>query len=682
MKIVIVGAGRGGSKLIRALVGHPKLKLGCVVDVRDDAPGLALARQHGIPTAKNYADILPVYDGEPVDLILEATGDREVYRDLRRLAPNTTVISGVDLEFFMILIEDKVALIEELKARQRKLQLVLNAAHDAMVGVDKDGKISLYNAAAERLLGVPVEKAYGADIHDVIPNSRLLHVLESGEVELNQVQQVGDIEIVTNRVPVYDESQQIIGAIAVFRDVTELRQLAAEVTNLREVQTMLEAIIQSTQDAISVVDQEGKGLLINPAYTRLTGLRPEQVINQPADVDIAEGESMHMQVLRTRKPVKGVPMKVGPARREVIVDVAPILVNGELRGSVGVIHDVSEIKRLTEELDKAKKLIRTMQAKYTFDDIAGQSFAIRYAIDQARKAAQTPATVLLRGESGTGKELFAHAIHNESDRRYKPFVRVNCAALPDSLLESELFGYEAGAFTGARRGGKRGLFEEASGGTLFLDEIGEMSIATQAKLLRALQEQEILRVGGTTPIPINVRVIAATHVNLEQAVASGKFREDLYYRLNVIPIVIPPLRYRLEDLEAICQHIILRHNQSYGRNVASISRDALDVLKRYDWPGNVRELENTIGRAMIHMGYQETVLEAHHLPILQGGRRGSRQLSGDDFQIPMSGSLQSIVQQVEKAVIQRVLQEVGGNKTEAARRLGISVRTLYYKLDA
>ncbi|MCL6445972.1 MAG: sigma 54-interacting transcriptional regulator, partial [Alicyclobacillus sp.] len=264
----------------------------------------------------------------------------------------------------------------------------------------------------------------------------------------------------------------------VHQDVAELRQLAAEVTDLREVQTLLEAIIQSTQDAISVVDRDGRGLLINPAYTRLTGLTPEQVIGKPADVDIAEGDSMHMRVLKTREPVRNVPMKVGPAGREVIVNVAPILVQGELRGSVGVIHDVSEIKRLTEELRSARQLIRTIQSKYTFDDIVGRSPTMVVAVEQAKRAAATPATVLLRGESGTGKELFAHAIHHASERRYAAFVRVNCAALSETLLESELFGYEDGAFTGARRGGKRGLFEEASGGTLFLDEIGDMTLST------------------------------------------------------------------------------------------------------------------------------------------------------------------------------------------------------------
>jgi len=220
-----------------------------------------------------------------------------------------------------------------------------------------------------------------------------------------------------------------------------------------------------------------------------------------------------------------------------------------------------------------------LEAKYTFQDIVGRSDEIRIAVEQAKIAARTPATVLLRGESGTGKELFAHAIHNESDRKYNKFIRVNCAALSESLLESELFGYEEGAFSGAKRGGKKGLFEEADNGSLFLDEIGELSAKMQVKLLRVLQEKEIIRVGGTEPIPVNVRIIAATNRNLEREIAAGKFREDLYYRLNRIPIHIAPLRQRKEDIPPLCAHLIRKINHDYGRSVEGISPSALKNWK-------------------------------------------------------------------------------------------------------
>lgn len=482
--------------------------------------------------------------------------------------------------------------------------------------------------------------------------------------------------------------------------------LAEEISNLREMRSLLEAIFKSTQDAISVVDENGLGLFINPAYTRLTGLTEADVIGKPPTIDIAEGESMHLQVLRTRKPVRGVRMKVGPQKRDVIVHVAPIMVDGKLKGSVAVIHDTSEIRRLTEELDMAKERLRRQGAKYTFADIIGQSPAISLAIEQARRVADTSATVLLSGESGTGKELFAHAIHYASRRRYHPLVRVNCLAIADSLLESELFGYVEGAFTGARRGGKRGLFEEADGGTLFLDEIVEMNMNLQAKLLRALQEKEIVRVGDTTPLSVDVRVIAATNRNLEQAVRDGTFRDDLYYRLNMVPIRIPPLRERREDIPLLVRSLIRKFNQEFERNVEDVSDAALVTLETYDWPGNVRELENVVGRAMLNMREGQTVLELEHLPSLVFAhsplaapsavvaaaeenptvRPGKARLA-DDERLKYAGersdkvaSLKSSAASAERSAIQAALAHNGGNRARAAAELGISVRTLYYKL--
>lgn len=472
-------------------------------------------------------------------------------------------------------------------------------------------------------------------------------------------------------------------------DRSEYDKLNEQVNRLLEVQTLLSAIINSTQDAISVVDENGLGILINPAYTRLTGLTAEDVIGKPPTVDIAVGDSMHMQVLKTGEAVQNVSMKVGPKGREVLVNVAPIHVRGEIRGSVGVIHDVSEIRKLSEELEGARRLIRHLEAKYTFNDIIGESPAIKEAIDQAQRAAWTPATVMLRGESGTGKELFAHAIHQASSRLKGQFIRVNCAALTDNLLESELFGYVDGAFTGAKRGGKIGLFEEANKGTLFLDEIGGISLKLQSKLLRVLQEKELIKVGDNKPVMVDVRVIAATNLNLEEEVREGRFREDLYYRLNVIPIIIPPLRDRRSDLPLLIYHLIRKFNQDYGRCVEKIGKSALAVLNHYDWPGNVRELENVLGRAIINMRIGETVIAEGHLPPLR--TIPSRTLPMEErvmaqerqnALIPsdLSLGLEALQQKWEKEMILQALVQSGGNKTKAAQLLKISIRNLYYKL--
>jgi PAS domain S-box-containing protein len=562
------------------------------------------------------------------------------------------------------------------------MQLILNSTHDAMIAVDLQGIITLFNTAAERLTGIKVEDAMDKYVGDVVTDTRLPYILETGKSELNQQQNLGNIKIITNRMPVKDDKGNMIGAIAVFRDITEVIELAEEITNLKEMKSMLEAIFNATQDAISVVDQAGNGVMINPAYTRITGLSEKDVIGKPATVDIAEGESIHFKVINTKRPVKGALLKVGPGHREVLVNAAPIIVDGELRGSVGVLHDLTEISKLSHELKQAKEIIRKLEAKYTFEDIVGQNPLMIAAIEKARNAAATPATVLLRGESGTGKEIFAHSIHNSSERKYSQFVRVNCSAISESLLESELFGYEEGAFTGAKKGGKKGLFEEANGGTIFLDEIGEVPTSTQAKLLRVLQEREIVRVGGTKPINIDVRVITATNRDLEAEIEAGSFRKDLYYRLNVYPIYLPSLRKRKGDIDDLAIFFIKKFNQQYGRNIKDISKEALQELKNYNWPGNVRELENVIGRAIITMKTNEVVITEAHIPRMGTQmERYANSIESLDENMETGANLEEVLEKAEKRYIQQILMQCENNKTKAARILNVSLRSLYYKLE-
>lgn len=565
---------------------------------------------------------------------------------------------------------------------EKDIELILNSTHDAMIVVNTEGVITLFNKAAERLTQIKAKDALGKYVSDVVKDTRLPYILETGKSELNKQQNLGNIKIVTNRMPIRDDSGKIIGATAVFRDITEVIKLAEEITDLKEMKSLLEAIFNATQDAISVVGQNGMGVMINPAYTKITGLSEKDVIGKPATVDIAEGESIHMKVIKTKKPVKGALLKVGPARKEVLVNAAPIIVDGELRGSVGVLHDLSEITKLSNELKQAKEIIRSLEAKYTFEDIVGKDPLLLAAVDKARKAAETPVTVLLRGESGTGKEIFAHSIHNASERKYRKFIRVNCSAIPESLLESELFGYEEGAFTGARKGGRKGLFEEASSGTIFLDEIGEIPPGTQAKLLRVLQERELVRVGGSQAINIDVRVIAATNIDLEAAIETGRFRADLYYRLNAFPIKIPPLRARKGDIYELSLLFIKKFNQQYGRNIQDISSQAVNKLKVYDWPGNVRELENVIGRAIINMKTGDAIIRDIHLPQFERLMdKWEAAYRADESFSDTSVKLEDVVEQVEKKYIVQVMKDCDNNKTKAARLLGISLRSLYYKLE-
>ena len=556
-----------------------------------------------------------------------------------------------------------------------EMETILNSTYDGMIAVNAEGVVTLFNKAAEYITGLNANEMIGRPAVDCIPDTRLHIVLDEGVPELNQQQNLNDKIILTNRVPVRDEAEKIIGAVAVFRDITEVTTLTEQVSDLWKARSLLEAIIESTKDAISVADEKGNTIIVNSAYTRITGLPREAVVNKPVTVDIAEGESMHMKVLGTGKPVHNVHMKLGPAKIEVIVNVAPIFIDEKICGSVGVIHDISEILALNEELARAKKIIRHLEARYTWDDIIGNSPALELAKEQAERAAETPATVLLRGESGTGKELFAHAIHNASQRSRRQFVRVNCAAIAENLLESELFGYEKGAFTGAAKGGKKGLFEEADGGTIFLDEIGDVSLSLQSKLLRVLQEKEIVRVGGTHPLPVDARVISATNANLREKIEAGTFREDLFYRLNVIPIRIPSLREHKDDIRLIAEHFVFKLNREYGREVREISDGALKDLRDYNWPGNVREMENVLGMAMVTMLPQDKIIEAAHLPLLPCEAVGSLPVSSGQVRF-----LKKVVEDAERSAVIQALKETEGNRTEAASLLGVSMRSLFYKI--
>jgi len=333
-----------------------------------------------------------------------------------------------------------------------------------------------------------------------------------------------------------------------------------------------------------------------------------------------------------------------------------------------------KIQRLVED-DKRRlvaentQLRQELRERYDFSSIIGSSGPVRQMYEQMAQVAATNTTVLIRGESGTGKELIAHAIHYNSPRANKPFVKVSCAALPDSLIESELFGYEKGAFTGAEQR-KKGRFELAEGGTLFLDEIGDINLSTQVKLLRVLQEREFERLGSTETIKVNVRMLAATNKDMERAIAAGTFREDLYYRLNVFAIFVPPLRERKADLLLLVDHFLEKLSREHKKNIKRISTPAIDMLMSYHWPGNVRELENTLERAVLVCDSQ--VIHGHHLPpSLQ-----TAEASGTVTRVSLSDAVAGF----EKDLIQDALKTTRGNRAKAARLLDTTERVLNYKV--
>lgn len=439
-------------------------------------------------------------------------------------------------------------------------------------------------------------------------------------------------------------------------------------------QERLQMILESVQDGICVVDRSGEVTYVNPSYLRIVHKTPEMVVGQNVFEKAADGN--RCAVLRS-----GI-ARIGSIRHKkdgttIVANVNPIFVDGEIAGVVSVIKDITEIQTLMERLSQVsakaeyleQELLRTKKTAQAFANYIGKSGKVVDVLALASKAADSSANVLIRGESGTGKEVIAEGIHYASGRRRGPFIRVNCGAIPGALLESELFGHEKGAFTGAVRR-KLGKFELANHGTIFLDEIGELDKNLQVKLLRVLQQKEFDRVGGEETIHVDVRIIAATNRDLEAMVHEGTFRDDLYYRLNVIPIILPPLRDRPDDIPLLVEHFIEKISKENKKNVRGITPDAMQMFMHYRWPGNVRELENVIERVITLM--DTDLITAAMLPSYIKGDIAGREVQSlaDDTVLPW--------EEYEKQIIANALRQ-GTSFNGAAKLLRISHKTVAAK---
>jgi PAS domain S-box-containing protein len=438
---------------------------------------------------------------------------------------------------------------------------------------------------------------------------------------------------------------------------------------------LLRLIIDNIHHGVMVTDGQGYVTHFNSRYGEFLGVDPESQIGKHCTT-VVENSRMHI-VAETGKAEINFAHRI--KGNDMVVQRIPIKKNGKVIAVFGQVmfKDVRDVTKLARKLAVLESKVQLYEqeiltlrsTRYTLDSIVGVSPAIQELRKEALKAAATHLPVLVSGESGTGKELFAQAIHHASPRRLHPFVRINCAAIPRDLMESELFGYEEGAFTGALSKGKPGKFELAHHGTVFLDEIGDLPLDMQPKLLRVLEEKELERVGGTSVIPVDFRLIAATNQNLEEMVAQGKFRRDLFYRLNVIPLNIPPLRERREDIIPLaCFMLAHMLRDTPGRNIA-IGPQAEAILQNYDWPGNVRELSNVLER--ISSSLDGETIHSHHVPLhLRSAPKGPS--------LPEAFSLKELMHRAESEAIRQALAVAKGNKARAARLLGIH-RTLLYK---
>jgi len=429
-----------------------------------------------------------------------------------------------------------------------------------------------------------------------------------------------------------------------------------------------DVILDAINEGVFTVDRKWRITSFNRAAEKITGVPRERAVGQPCkDVlraSICEGDCALEQTIRTGKPVVGKPVTIVDAegnRRPISISTAILeSEDGEVIGGVETFRDLSVVQQLRKELKR----------DYTFEDILSCNNRMRELFEILPTIAESPSTVLIEGQSGTGKELFARAIHNLSPRCGKPFIVVNCGALPDTLLESELFGYKAGAFTDAKKD-KPGRIALAEGGSLFLDEVGDVSPALQARLLRFLEERFFEPLGSVEPVRANVRIIAATNKNLAELVRSGEFRDDLFYRINVVKLELPPLRERMEDVPLLVEHFVDRLNRLQGKEVAGIGDEALACLMSYDYPGNVRELENIVERAFVLC--RSGQIQREWLPDFLG--RPPREESREDMGF-------SSLQQMEAAFLMNALRRNNWNRTKTARELGIHKSTIFRKIKS
>ena len=477
-----------------------------------------------------------------------------------------------------------------------------------------------------------------------------------------------------------EQAESLVAELTALTNITSVSFRSQMPYQEKEIE--LRTILDSVNEGILAVSKDGIISHINQVICNILQCTPEEAIGLPVEELVGEAPPI-LETLRLGQASRLLRWKVtrnGKVMQFLSGNIPIQNGQGEIIGAVATIQDFQQIENIILQTDKAKRC--------TFDDIIHQSPRMIRLIASARAVARNSSTILLRGESGTGKELFATAIHAAGLRSKKPFIPINCAALTESLLESELFGYEDGAYTGAAKGGRQGLFEQANGGTLFLDEIGDISLRLQVRLLRVLQEGTIRRVGGNKDVSVDVRIIAATHRNLEAMIQTGEFRDDLYYRLNVIPLTLLPLRERKEDIPLLAQHLIRKICRKINKPEVHLTRESVALLTARQWPGNVRQLENTLERLINFIDTTE-IRPEHFIDwtdidhnAVKGSEKVDKKQYSVQVDIPVSGEwpcLKAIVAAVEKEVISRVLQKHPSSRL-AGQVLGVSNTTILNKI--
>jgi PAS domain S-box-containing protein len=559
---------------------------------------------------------------------------------------------------------------------------ILDSSYNGIVIINRDGKVLFYNQAALRMLGDERGNPVGRPFSEVLPQTwpDLKEVLETGVPQIARRIVLPKATIIANRNPIV-LAGRVVGVISVFQDISQYEVIISELQGYRELHRQLEAIFESSYDGLYITDGNANTIRLNSAYERITGLSRKDLLGKNMRDLVAKGLFDHSVTLAVlEKKTQLTLMQNIRGNKQVMVTGTPLFdEEGNIALVVTNVTDITLLNKLKVELEESRRissryyqsLLEYEQFEHALRDMVVKSPEMMQVVQKAIKVSAVDTSVLLCGESGVGKSMLARIIHLMSSRKERPFVKINCGAIPESLMESELFGYVKGAFTGASPEGKAGLIEAAHTGTVFFDEVGDLTPAMQVKLLQVIEEKSFIRVGGTHPMSVDVRIIAATNRDLKELVKNGRFREDLYYRLNVIPLNVPPLRVRREDIPALAMRILEKLN-SKSRFQRRLEPAVLDSLMSYDYPGNVRELINIVERMMV-MSDGETITPAD----LPGELKDRPPLP--PVSLEAGETLKDAVANFEIRIISEALR-LNGSLCEAAGHLGVHSTTLWRKI--
>jgi PAS domain S-box-containing protein len=628
-------------------------------------------------------DLQVIRTGQPIDSVdrlLLPTQDEARFVEQVKSPVFSSEGDIIEVQGIFWDITDKKRAENKLKQTMAQLGTVLQSVPSGILAVDSAGILNIINQKAEEILGLKAADVVGSHITESVPSSELTKTLSQKAAEFGKPFNWGDKTLIVSRSPIYD-GDKVIGAVSVFHDQSEMEAVQKQLERMTRLKNEYTSLVENSHDGVLITDCESI-IKVNSSFGRITGLVPSSLEGARLE-ELDPGNHVCLAALKEIFDYvvgQGSPLTLRRKlknQNEIYITGSPVKNHaGEVVRLVINFRDVTELESLEEKLKKLSAAYmdsagNSCEESAATHGIVAESPVTKGILSLSMRVAQVDSTVLLTGESGVGKDLLAGLIHSLSDRGDQPFIAVNCGAIPDNLLESELFGYEKGAFSGADRGGKPGLFEEAHKGTVFLDEVGELPLNLQVKLLQVIQESRCRRLGSVKDIELDVRIIAATNRDLKKMVAEDRFREDLFYRLYVVPIEVPPLRQRREDILPLAMQFLKAYNRKYGVS-CTLSQEVLRVLENYQWPGNVRELQNVVERTVVTA--DSDVLEPRNLPKSVYSEE-EYEPAQPLMQVPSGMTLREAREILDRQMIKNALSQTS-NTREAAQLLGVAHSTV------